>query len=93
MIKHEGRLWREWLAMCINYLRRVHDDGWNKIEEDVIAVCAHCGVIKGHLQLIHGLKQQTFCLIVQVFKRRFLHSKEQHVSTFATRYMDVITEE
>lgn len=79
--------------LCASYLRRVHDYGGNEIEEDVIAVCAHCGVIKGHLQLIHGLKQQTFCLIMQVFKRCLLHSIEPHADTFPTRYTDVITED
>lgn len=65
----------------VSYLRGVHDDGGNEIKEDVIAVCAHCGVIKGHLQLIHGLKQQTFCLIMQVFKRCLLYSRDPHIVT------------
>lgn len=52
--------------------RGIHDDCWDKVEEDVIAVCADAGVTEGNLQLIHGLQQKTFTFILKVFKRRFL---------------------
>lgn len=36
--------------------RWVHDDSWDKVEEDVVTVRADTGVTEGHFQLIHGLQ-------------------------------------
>lgn len=58
----------------------------------MIAVCAHCGVVEGHFQLIHGLQQQTFCLVVQVLKRRFLHGGEPYSVTHITKFTDANTD-
>lgn len=52
--------------------RRVHNDSGDKVEEDVVAVCADAGVTEGYLQLIHGLQKKTFALILKVFKWGFL---------------------
>lgn len=52
--------------------RGVHNDGWDKVKEDVVAVCADTGVAEGHLQLIHGLQKKSFSLILKVFKGGFL---------------------
>lgn len=54
--------------------RRVHDDSWHEVEEDVVAVCADTCVAKGHLQLIHGLQEKTFSLILKVLKGGFLEA-------------------
>lgn len=42
--------------MCWTDFRGVHDDSWDKVEEDVVAVCPDTGVTEGNLQLIHGLQ-------------------------------------
>lgn len=52
--------------------RGVHNNGWDKVKEDVVAVCADTGVAEGHLQLIHGLQEKSFSLILKVFKGGFL---------------------
>lgn len=52
--------------------RRVHNDSWHKVEEDVVAVRAHARVAEGHLQLIHGFQEKTFSLILKVLKGGFL---------------------
>lgn len=52
--------------------RRVHNDSGDKVEKDVVAVCADTGVTEGYLQLIHGLQKKTFALILKVFKWGFL---------------------
>lgn len=51
---------------------RIHDDGRNKVKEDVVAVCADTCVAEGHLQFIHGLQEESFSLILKVFKGGFL---------------------
>ncbi|TNN56680.1 hypothetical protein EYF80_033107 [Liparis tanakae] len=45
--------------------RRVHDDRGDEVEEDVVAVGAARRVAEGHLQLIHGLQQETLALILK----------------------------
>lgn len=50
------------------YLGRVHDNGGDKVEEDVVAVGANAGVVEGHLQLIHRLQEQALTLVLQVLK-------------------------
>lgn len=65
------------LTDCRNNLldtdfRGVHDDSGDEVEEDMVAVCADAGVTEGHLQLIHGLQQETFSFILKVFKGGFL---------------------
>jgi len=61
---------------CLDVLdtdfRGVHDDRGDKVEEDVVAVCAARSVTEGHLQLIHGLQQETLALVLKVFKGGFL---------------------
>lgn len=67
------------MCVCRGYfrnLRWVHDDCWDKVEEDMIAVGSHGCVIESHLQFVHGFKQQTLCLIVKVLERGLL-MKEQ----------------
>lgn len=70
------------VCVCDSFtnLRWVHDDCWDKIEEDMVAVSSYSCVVESHLQLIHGLQQQTLCLIVKVFERGLL-SKEQKRET------------
>ena len=46
----------------------VHDDGGDEVEEDVVAVGPDGGVVEGHLQLVHGLQQQTLRLVVEVLE-------------------------
>ena len=52
--------------------RGVHNDSWDEVKEDVVAVCADTGVTEGNLQLIHGFQQKTFSFILKVFKGGFL---------------------
>lgn len=59
--------------------RRVHNDSWHKVEEDVVAVCADTCVAEGHLQLIHGLQKKTFSLILKVLKGGFLVAYKENV--------------
>lgn len=61
--------------------RRVHNDCWHKVEEDVVAVCADTCVAEGHFQLIHGLQKKTFSLILKILKGGFLVAyKENFIS-------------
>ena len=50
------------------YLGGVHDDSGHEVEEDVVAVGAHTGVVERHLQLVHGLQEQPLTLILQVLE-------------------------
>lgn len=59
-----------------NNLRWVHDDCGDKIEEDVVAVSSYGRVVERHLQLVHGLQQQTLCLVVKVFKGGLLAEEQ-----------------
>ena len=54
------------------YLRWVHDDCRDKVEEDVVAVGAHAGVTECHLQLVHGLQEQPLALVLEVLEGGFL---------------------
>lgn len=54
------------------HLGWVHDDSGHKVEEDVVAVSAHNGVVEGHLQLIHGLQQHPLALVLQVLEGSLL---------------------
>lgn len=38
----------------------------------MVAVGAHVGVVESHLQLVHGLQEQTLTLVLQVLKGGFL---------------------
>lgn len=58
--------------------RRVHNDRWHKVEEDVVAVCADTCVAEGHLQLIHGLQKKTFSLILKILKGGFLAARKEN---------------
>lgn len=51
---------------------RIHDDSRNKVKEDVVAVCADTCVAEGHLQLVHGLQEESFSFILKVLKGGFL---------------------
>lgn len=53
-------------------LEGVHDDSRHKVEEDVVAVSAHAGVVERHLQLIHGFQEQPLAFILQVLEGGFL---------------------
>lgn len=64
--------------------RRVHNDSWHKVEEDMVAVCADTCVAEGHLQLIHGLQEKTLSLILKVFKGGFLVTYEENVISNST---------
>lgn len=57
--------------------RRVHNDSWHKVQENVVAICADTCVAESHLQLIHGLQKKTFSLILKVLKRGFLVAYKQ----------------
>ena len=65
--------------MLYTDFRGVHDDSGDKVEEDVVAVCADTGVAESHLQLIHGLQKKTLSFILKVFKGGFL---KFHKATF-----------
>ena len=60
------------------YLRWVHDDCRNKVEEDVVAVGPDICIVKGDFQLIHGFQEEPLPFIVQIFKGSFLCRKENH---------------
>lgn len=64
--------WFAWACDSATCLGWIHDDGGDKVEEDVIAVGPHGRVVERHLQLVHSFQQQALCFIVQVFKRCFL---------------------
>lgn len=52
------------LGCAATDLGGVHDDGGDKVEEDVVAVSAHIIVAEGYLQLIHGLQEKTLTLVL-----------------------------
>lgn len=75
--------------MLYTDFRGVHDDSGDKVEEDVVAVCADTGVAEGHLQLIHGLQKKTLSLILKVFKGGFLKFHQTNIAKTFTLMSDI----
>lgn len=42
----------------------------------MVAVGAHAGVVERHLQLVHGLQEQSLALILEVLEGCFLSKRE-----------------
>lgn len=61
-------------AVLSSDLNGIHDDGGDEVKEDVVAVGACVCVAEGHLQLVHGLQEQTLTFVLKVLERCLLNT-------------------